>query len=148
MTKHRPEIDYLRAIAIISVMGFHFYPKILPSGFRGRYIFVISRFLVFNIILKETENKVISLKILSKTYQDNPSCVGVPYYDCFWGYFYFNTSRLNIFYSVISTIFLVPNIFFWQTGGYFGSSDEMKPLLHVVAGRRTVYLLFPLFFIG
>ena len=51
---------------------------------------------------------------------------------------------------MISTIFLVPNIFFWQTGSYFGSSDEMKPLLHMwsLGVEEQFYLLFPLFFIG
>lgn len=53
--KYRFDIDGLRAIAIISVIIFHFF-DILPSGYIGVDIFfVISGFLITKIILQENE---------------------------------------------------------------------------------------------
>jgi peptidoglycan/LPS O-acetylase OafA/YrhL len=50
---YRPEIDGLRALAIIAVIIFHFNPEILPSGFLGVDIFfVISGFVVTSSLAK------------------------------------------------------------------------------------------------
>ncbi|MFM0643901.1 acyltransferase family protein [Paraburkholderia bryophila] len=47
----RPDIDGLRAVAILSVMAFHFNPRWLPGGFAGVDIFfVISAYLITGII--------------------------------------------------------------------------------------------------
>ena len=55
--KYRPEIDGLRAIAIISVMLFHLFPNTFPSGFIGVDIFfVISGYLIGKIILLESND--------------------------------------------------------------------------------------------
>ncbi|CAJ0945109.1 unnamed protein product, partial [Mesorhabditis belari] len=48
---HRSDIAVLRAIAIIAVFAFHFYPKIFPQGFLGVDIFfVISGYLIMRIL--------------------------------------------------------------------------------------------------
>jgi peptidoglycan/LPS O-acetylase OafA/YrhL len=44
--KHRPEIDGLRAVAVILVLGFHAFPNALPGGFIAvDFFFVISGYL-------------------------------------------------------------------------------------------------------
>jgi peptidoglycan/LPS O-acetylase OafA/YrhL len=56
---YRPDIDGLRAFAVIAVVLYHAFPKEVRGGFVGVDIFfVISGFLISSILLKEiTENR-------------------------------------------------------------------------------------------
>lgn len=55
--RYRPEIDGLRAVAVLSVIIFHLNDRWLPGGFLGVDIFfVISGFLITGIILSEIQN--------------------------------------------------------------------------------------------
>src|SRR5258708_38403836 len=50
---YRPDIDGLRAVAILSVVIFHAFPSRLPGGFVGVDVFfVISGFLITSLLLK------------------------------------------------------------------------------------------------
>ena len=64
--KYRPEIDGLRALAVLSVAVFHFFPQTLQFGFNGHLgvdiFFVISGFLIGKYIIKELNKDKFSFK--------------------------------------------------------------------------------------
>jgi peptidoglycan/LPS O-acetylase OafA/YrhL len=37
---HRSDIDALRALAVLAVIGFHFFPSVFPYGFLGVDLFL------------------------------------------------------------------------------------------------------------
>src|SRR5205085_3533630 len=56
--RHRSDIDGLRAVAVVSVILFHAYPKLAPGGFVGvDAFFVISGFLITSLILNDLNEK-------------------------------------------------------------------------------------------
>src|SRR5579872_1080522 len=61
-SSYRPDIDGLRAIAVLAVIGFHAFPEYLPGGFVGVDVFfVISGFLISGIILEALQEQRFSL---------------------------------------------------------------------------------------
>src|SRR5438876_926038 len=53
---YRPEIDGLRAVAVLSVVVFHAEPRIFPGGYVGVDSFVvISGFLITSLILRQLD---------------------------------------------------------------------------------------------
>ncbi|MDH5832847.1 acyltransferase family protein [Luteimonas kalidii] len=56
MSHYRPEIQGLRAIAVLAVLIFHIWPSALPGGYVGVDVFfVISGFLITGILLRQAE---------------------------------------------------------------------------------------------
>ena len=151
--KYRPEIDGLRALAIIPVILFHADFTTFSGGFVGVDIFfVISGFLITSIIIDDLKSNSFSLakfyerrarRILPALFFVMATCIP-------FGWMWMQPGQLIDFSeSLIAVSLFVSNFLFWSESGYFASASEEKPLLHTwsLAVEEQYYLLFPLFLI-
>lgn len=156
---YRPDIDGLRAIAVISVIFYHADNsinnlKILSGGFVGVDIFfVISGFLITSIILKELNNtgsfsfkdfykrrikRIIPVLLL----------VFVTTFPFIW-LFFIPSSFIDFSKSLFSSLFFVSNHHFYLSGELYDTENSLlKPLLHTwsLSIEEQYYIIFPLVF--
>lgn len=151
--RYRPDIDGLRAFAVLAVVIFHINSEWLPGGFLGVDVFfVISGFLITSIINRQAENNTFSL-------------------------LQFYTKRIKrilpLFFGVLLVVVIVAMILllpedyerFWRTArysmqfrgnraflgdDYFDVGVEEKPLLHIwsLAIEEQFYFVWPFVFVG
>ena len=151
--RYRPEIDGLRAVAVLSVIIFHLKNRWLPGGFLGVDIFfVISGFLITNIILSEIQNGSFSFRDfytrrIKRIYPAFIAAVSLASVIASQIFLYedFNQMRKTI---ELSTVFL-SNIYLGFRLGYFDLSANENPVLHIwsLAVEEQYYLLYPLLLI-
>lgn len=149
---YRPEIDGLRAVAVLPVLFFH-----AGLGCTGGYIgvdvfFVISGYLIGSLILRECESGNFHLVhfwvrrirrlfpalavTLAATAAAGPFLLIPPHLE--------QTGA-----ALIAQPLLVANLFFWSQSGYFETASEFQPLLHTwsLAVEEQFYLFLPLLLI-
>ena len=150
---YRPEIDSLRALAVIGVIIFHYFPKSLPSGYLGvDLFFVISGYVISYQIYKNFNKNNFSLKnfYLRRIRRIIPATLFLLLICSVISFYLFVFSDLTQFSkSLFSSLSFTANIYFWLTGGYFTTTDELKPLLHLwsLSIEEQFYIFFPFFFL-
>lgn len=147
--KYRPDIDGLRAFAVLSVLMFHYFPKSLPGGFVGVDIFfVISGFLIGAIIIKDVKNRSFSFISFYKrrALRIFPalSVVLVFCYLIGWSSLYQNEFAL-LGKHIAAGAGFASNLLLWSESGYFDVSSTVKPLLHLwsLGIEEQFYLISP-----
>lgn len=149
--KYRPEIDGLRAIAVIPVILFHAGFEFFSGGFVGVDVFfVISGYLITSIILSEKDRGTFSLVNFydRRARRILPALFLVMFVSLPFAWFWLLPSDMKDFSkSLVAVSVFSSNILFWQETGYWGVDNELKPLLHTwsLAVEEQYYLLFPLF---
>ena len=148
--KYRPEIDGLRALAVIPVILFHAGFDIFKGGFVGVDIFfVISGYLITTILIEDIENNKFSIinfyerrarRILPALYFIMLVCVP-------FAWMWMLPSQMKDFSLSLITVVFTSNFLFWRESGYFEALADQKPLLHTwsLAVEEQFYLLFPIF---
>lgn len=149
---YRPEIDGLRAVAVVPVILFHAGFNLFSGGFIGvDMFFVISGYLITAIILSEIKAGSFSL---AKFYERRarrilPALFFVIVLCLPFAWFWMTPQQVKMFLqSVFATAVFASNFFFAYTSGYFDAAAEEKPLLHTwsLGVEEQFYLIFPLFF--
>jgi peptidoglycan/LPS O-acetylase OafA/YrhL len=150
---YRPDIDGLRALAVVPVVLFH--AKLgCPGGFVGVDIFfVISGYLISSLILKELASGTFSLLAFweRRIRRILPALAVVVFAVLVAARILFFPADFKLLgESVVAQAILLSNVFFyrqWNLGdGYFGTAADAMPLLHTwtLAVEEQFYLFFPL----
>jgi peptidoglycan/LPS O-acetylase OafA/YrhL len=149
--KYRPHIDGLRAVAVLSVIFFHYDIKALTGGFVGvDMFFVISGFLISSIIykeLQETSQFSMSRFYMRRLKRLAPSLIVTTLIVYVTAITLFTSQQLAALGAEIVTgLFSVSNFLFWSQSGYFDVATEQKPLLHLwsLSVEEQFYIVWPL----
>ncbi|MBF6616148.1 MAG: acyltransferase [Candidimonas sp.] len=149
MFTYKPELDGLRAVAVLSVILFHAGLSFIPGGFVGVDIFfVLSGYLITSIILTEIQSNSFSF---STFYERRIRRLAPPLIPVLLvtGVLSFTLFEQKHFYDTInslaSTLAISANWYFHSTVGYFDGPGELTPLLHMwsLAIEEQFYLFFP-----
>jgi peptidoglycan/LPS O-acetylase OafA/YrhL len=146
--KNRPEIDGLRAVAVLPVVCYHAGLG-MPGGFVGVDVFfVISGYLISRLILRDLGKGQFAItefwerrirRILPAAF----AMVCLTLLGC-W-FLYLPLDFADFGKTVIGQALLSSNLVLWKQSGYFAEPSELKPLLHTwsLAVEEQFYLLFP-----
>ena len=149
---YRPDIDGLRAVAVIAVILFHLNANWLPGGFLGVDIFfVISGYLIGGILYRELSTGTFSLKrfYLRRMRRILPAFFAVVVFTLIVGAQLmvpgsdeWNTARSSAKWSV----FFGGNFFSALNTDYFTPTVEVQPLNHLwsLAVEEQFYFIYPL----
>ena len=146
---YRPDIDGLRAIAVIVILLYHAGFGQFGGGFVGVDIFfVISGFLITGQILNSVEGGTFSFGLFyeRRIRRLMPAALATFAVTALAAYFILIPEQLRDFgASLVASIFWVSNIFFWQSTGYFDLDAHTKPLLHIwsLGVEEQFYLVWP-----
>lgn len=150
---YRPDIDGLRAFAILLVIIFHAYPRLLRGGFIGVDIFfVISGYLITSIILKGVNQGNFSLLDFygRRVKRIFPALLTVLLFCLFSGWFILLADEYQLLGKHIAAgSVYISNFILANEAGYFDTSAELKPLLHLwsLSIEEQFYMVFPFFII-
>jgi peptidoglycan/LPS O-acetylase OafA/YrhL len=147
--KYRPDIDGLRAVAVLAVLCFHAFPKVLGGGFVGVDIFfIISGFLISTILLGSLKRGTFSFKefYTRRILRIFPALIVVlgACYGIGWLVLLPEEFR-QLGKHMVGGAGSVSNLFFWQEAGYFDNSAATKPLLHLwsLGVEEQFYIVWP-----
>ncbi len=147
----RKDINGLRAIAVISVLVFHFFELYLPSGFIGVDIFfVISGYLMAGIIFKGLSRGEFNLLDF---YSSRALRIVPPLFFLCLAVFIFSWFYLapwdfkSVGRDIATSLTFLSNVIYSMKGGYFG--NESSFLLHTwsLSVEWQFYLIFPILLI-
>ncbi len=149
--RYRPEVDGLRAVAVIPVVLFHLGATWIPGGFVGVDVFfVISGFLISSIILKEQAAGTFTFSgfWMRRVRRIMPAMLAMLIVTSIAGYLLlFGPNWKGLSDQVFSALGLYANIEMWQlSGNYWGPGAESAPLLHTwsLSVEEQFYFFYPL----
>ncbi|MBF0416107.1 MAG: acyltransferase [Magnetococcales bacterium] len=148
---YRPDVDGLRAIAVLSVIGFHSFPTVISGGFAGVDIFfVISGYLISKHILSELYAGTFAtiafyVRRIKRIF---PALLLILILSTVVGWILLTPDEYKVLgRHVGGGAGFVANLVYWQEAGYFDRDAASKPLLHLwsLGVEEQFYIVWPLF---
>lgn len=146
---YRPDIDGLRALAVVVVIIFHASHDLLPGGFVGVDVFfVISGYLITSIILREIDAGTFTLAgfYARRCRRILPALVVV--LSATWAIGRVALAEADfqmVGKHILGGSTFTSNILLWRETGYFDIAAIRKPLLHLwsLGVEEQFYLVWP-----
>ncbi len=148
---YRPDIDGLRAIAVLAVVVFHAFPSLAHGGFVGVDIFfVISGYLISKHIWEELGTGTFSIRTFyARRVRRIFPALSVVLLACMaMGWLILTPGEYEqLGKHIVAGAAFMSNIIFWKESGYFDNAAETKPLLHLwsLGIEEQFYIVWPLF---
>jgi len=147
---YRPDIDGLRALAVLAVVIFHAFPRYLPGGFIGVDIFfVISGFLIGGILIASLQQGSFSFAdFYARRIRRIFPALSVVLLSCVvFGWFALFPDEYKMMGKhTAGGAGFISNFFLWNEVGYFDTAAETKPLLHLwsLGIEEQFYIVWPI----
>ena len=147
---YRPDIDGLRAIAVLAVIAFHAFPAWVRGGFVGVDVFfVISGYLISTILLTGMERGSFRFSrfYIRRIRRIFPALIVVLLACMVVGWFVlFSFEYKALGKHVAGSAAFVSNFVLWNEAGYFDKAAAIKPLLHIwsLGIEEQFYIVWPL----
>ena len=150
--KYRPDVDGLRAVAVLGVLFFHTGFAPFRGGFVGVDIFyVISGYLITSILAKDLLESKLSLVAFYERRMRRifPALFTVLFFCIVAGTVLLDPREMIAFgKALVATNFFVSNFYFWHSAqplGYFDNAVSTQVLLHTwsLSVEEQFYLFFP-----
>ncbi len=148
--KYRPDIDGLRAVAVLAVVAFHAFPSWVRGGFIGVDVFfVISGYLISTIIFDNLDKGTFSFtEFYARRIKRIFPALLLVLIACFaFGWFALLADEYKqLGKHIAASAGFISNFTLWNEAGYFDNSAETKPLLHLwsLGIEEQFYIVWPL----
>jgi peptidoglycan/LPS O-acetylase OafA/YrhL len=147
---YRPDIDGLRAIAVLAVIGFHAFPAWIRGGFVGVDVFfVTSGYLISTILLTDMERGSFRFSqfYIRRIRRIFPALIIVLLSLLVVGWLVlFSIEYMALGKHVAGSAAFVSNFVLWNEADYFDKAAATKPLLHIwsLGIEEQFYVIWPL----
>lgn len=146
---YRPDIDGLRAVAVLSVVFYHAFPASGRGGFVGVDVFfVISGFLISTIIAGNLARGTFSfgefyVRRIKRIFPALLLVLAATFAFGWWALLADEYEQLGK--HVAGGAGFVANLVFWNESGYFDNAADTKPLLHLwsLGIEEQFYIFWP-----
>jgi len=148
-TSRISHVDGLRGIAILLVVGYHYFPKILPGGFAGVDVFFVVSGYVIHRSISKLDRYSFREFYTRRVIRIFPALTLVIFLVVLFSKYFFLDYPLRILLnSAVASSLFSTNYYFISTSNYFDLESMSKPLLTLwsLAIEEQFYLLWPVIF--